>query len=61
MSEANEYRTGIDDRPLTKEEYERLKAGGSLYRRIKAPVRPPAENIPDLIKNNTVMKSDVAV
>ena len=54
MSKVNEYRTGIDDRPLTEEEYERLKAGGSLYRRIKAPVRPQNVNASNLIKHNKV-------
>ncbi len=41
MSKENEYRTGIDEKPLTNEEYERLKAGDTLYRRITAPQRQP--------------------
>ena len=40
MSKENEYRVGIDERSLTNEEYERLKNGGSLYRRVTAPQRP---------------------
>ena len=45
MSKENEYRVGIDERSLTNEEYERLKDGGALYRRVTAPQRQPgAEN-----------------
>ena len=61
MSKENDYRTGIDDRPLTKEEYEKLKAGGSLYRRIKAPIRPQNGNTSDLIQHNTVEAHEAAV
>lgn len=32
------YRVGIDDRPLTRAEFTRLQAGGSLYCKIDAPV-----------------------
>lgn len=30
------YRVGLDDRPLTKDEFARLRDGGSLYCRIVA-------------------------
>ena len=39
MSEENKYRTGIDESPLTQEEYEYMKNGGFLYRRVTAPKR----------------------
>lgn len=40
MPKENKYRNGIDDKPLTAEEFERLKKGGSLYRHVTAPCRP---------------------
>ncbi len=40
MSKENKNRTGIDERPLTGEEFERLRAGQALYERITAPQRP---------------------
>lgn len=35
------YRKGIDDRPLTKVEFDWLRAGGTLYKRRTAPECPP--------------------
>lgn len=40
MSKENKYRSGIDDRPLTQDEIERMREGGSLYKRTVAPKRP---------------------
>lgn len=40
MSMENNYRVGIDENPLTDDEYERLKKGQSLYRHIVAPTKP---------------------
>lgn len=39
MSKETDYRTGIDERPLTESEYKRLKSGGELHRRVRAPKR----------------------
>lgn len=52
MSKENKYRVGFDDKPLTKEEYERVRAGGSLYRRIKAPTREPKEGLTKKFQHN---------
>lgn len=40
MSEGNKYRTGPDDRPLTPEEFQRVREGGALYARVTAEPRP---------------------
>ena len=40
MPKAGKRRQGIDDRPLVKSEYERMKADGALYERITASKRP---------------------
>ena len=43
MSKENKYRTGIDERPLTKEELDRLKKGEGIYERIAVPKRPEGD------------------
>ena len=48
MLRENKYRVGIDETPLTPEEYERLKNGGSLYDRVTAEKRP----IDEIYKDN---------
>ena len=40
MLKGNQYRSGINDRPLTLAEIERLRKGGLLYKRTVAPQRP---------------------
>ena len=40
MSKENEHRIGIDDRQLSKDEFDRLRIGGELYEHINAPLRP---------------------
>lgn len=36
------YRKGIDDRPLTKVEFDWIRSGGTLYKRNFDPECPPA-------------------
>lgn len=52
MSKENNYRVGIDENPLTADEYERLKKGQSLYRHILAPTKPLKITTKELLKNN---------
>jgi hypothetical protein len=52
MSKEIKYRTGIDDRPITREEAERLMNGGSLYQRITAPLRTKDTDIVGESKQN---------
>lgn len=63
MSKASKYRTGIDERPLTKSEFERLKNGESIYKHIVAPKRPidkeQVNNIPTINDNPTTKEFDI--
>lgn len=43
MLKETEYRSGIDDSPLSQTEYEYLNEGGVLYRRVTAPARKTKE------------------
>ena len=47
MLKGNKHRIGIDDRPLTKEEYERMMAGEHLYVRVAAAQRPNLDSKPE--------------
>jgi hypothetical protein len=40
MLKENKHRSGINDRPLTHDEFERMRAGDPLYKHKVAPKRP---------------------
>jgi len=43
MLKGNKYRIGIDDRPMTAVEFDRVKDDGMLYEHVTAPERPKNE------------------